>query len=541
MRDYKRIKDPVYGYINVPAQYITEIIDKNVFQRLRRIIQTSYSPLYSSALHNRFVHSLGVFHLGVLVAKQLENELRDEGFDKRNYGKIFTLACLLHDVGHAPFSHSGENFFLDDDFSYTTIHDKLIKAVGSKDFEADIPNGSSKSAAPHEIMSAIIGIFYFGDSFFKNTEYKEFFARCITGYKYKSKSRENSIKNCYISMLNSNIIDVDKLDYLVRDSYVTGFYTVNIDYDRLISSLTLVETEDNEFQVGYYKNAISVIENVVYAHDAERKWIQTHPTVLYETYIVQHIISHLSKELNCEGKKLFSFEALSPEGVKFRENLSVSLLCDDDIIYLAKNIFPNDLTNELFERKNRRHPLWKSESEYKAFILGLVGKGAYLETFEKAMDLTATYLSKSTDLGVINSDVIQTVISEKEKIEKLEFEGDAETKKVQIRDKTLILNVMEILKESAERNGFECDFVILKASQFGSGFAKPEFREINIVFETKTERETKKFGDIVSSFEARPQERDDFFYLFYKRKSKGCECLNIQEICKNLLTKLNNL
>ena len=67
MKDYKRVKDPIYGYIKIPVTYMANIVDTAVFQRLRRIIQTSYSPLYSSAVHNRFVHSMGVFYLGELT------------------------------------------------------------------------------------------------------------------------------------------------------------------------------------------------------------------------------------------------------------------------------------------------------------------------------------------------------------------------------------------------------------------------------------------------------------------------------------------
>ena len=64
----KKIKDPIYGYVKIPVEYMEEIIDKAELQRLRRILQTSYSPLYSSAIHNRFVHSIGVFHLGSMAA-----------------------------------------------------------------------------------------------------------------------------------------------------------------------------------------------------------------------------------------------------------------------------------------------------------------------------------------------------------------------------------------------------------------------------------------------------------------------------------------
>ena len=116
MKVYKRLKDPIYGYIQVPIEYMTGIVDTAVFQRLRRIIQTSYSPLYSSAVHNRFVHSLGVYHLGTIAAKALCREayniLEIEDIVLQGLYRVFVLACLLHDVGHAPFSHTGEKLYL---------------------------------------------------------------------------------------------------------------------------------------------------------------------------------------------------------------------------------------------------------------------------------------------------------------------------------------------------------------------------------------------------------------------------------------------
>ena len=87
---YKRLKDPIYGYIQVPIEYMTGIVDTAVFQRLRRIIQTSYSPLYSSAVHNRFVHSLGVYHLGTIAANALCREA-DNILEIENKGSITKL------------------------------------------------------------------------------------------------------------------------------------------------------------------------------------------------------------------------------------------------------------------------------------------------------------------------------------------------------------------------------------------------------------------------------------------------------------------
>lgn len=370
--------------------------------------------------------------------------------------------------------------------------------------------------------------------FFDSVEHKEFFARCITGYKYSEETVENNIKNCFISMLNSKVIDVDKLDYLIRDAYITGFDTVNIDFERLLSSLT-ISKDGGKYKIAYYKNAISVIENVVYAHDAERKWIQTHPVVLYEAYILQHIISYLSEKFDDEDKKLFSLESLSKKGQYFENGLFISLLCDDDIIYLMKNCFHSELCEEFFERRIRKHPVWKSEAEYKAFVLESTSGGKWLEKFEKAMGVTAMYLIKSTDSWVIDKSLITKLEKEKEIL--INTEMDIETKTVQLENKVMILKVIHSLEEYADEKGIDCNFVILKASQFNSGFGKPDFSAINIAFQTKDGEKVAAVGKIVSALKAKERDRDDFFYLFYKRK-EGLDTnrndIDNQEICEKL-------
>lgn len=520
MSKMKQIKDPIYGYIYIPKEYMDEIIDTPNFQRLRRVIQTSYTPLYSSAVHNRFVHSLGVYYLGQKAADVLKKELISAKIYKEAYLDniihTFTLACLLHDVGHAPFSHTGEDFYLDEN-RYDGINQLLLAEVGGKSLKKDLP-ASTDAAAPHEIMSAILGIRLYG-SYIGEQKDKEFFARCITGYKYKTVNKENSIKNCFINMLNSKVIDVDRLDYLIRDAFVSGFNSVSIDYERLLSNLTIIENGQDNYELGYKKNAVSVIENVVYSHDSERKWIQTHPVVLYESYIIRHIISELNIKLQEEDKKLFSLEALTEEGICFKNNISVTLMCDDDIIYIMKQVCTDNLSREFFDRRQRRHPLWKSEAEYRAFVEDLSEQGRISDKFNEAMEKTADYLESCSGASAINKDVIQQVEKELAELEGKDLSED--DKAVQKKDKQTILNVMKTLEKFAEENkdDIECDFVLLQADQFKSGFGKTDFANINIVFDTGERKEVRKFGKITNTLKSSDNTRKHFYYLFYKRKN----------------------
>lgn len=151
MTEFKRIKDPIYGYIKIPVRYVEDIIDTPEFQRIRRIIQTSYAPLYSTSLHNRFVHSLGVFYLGnfasSILAKQIKSKEINVEIDR--IVEIFNLACLLHDVGHAPFSHTGESFFLDEEGNSKKLHTLLCNVVNESQFTSDISDSSMVyTAAP---------------------------------------------------------------------------------------------------------------------------------------------------------------------------------------------------------------------------------------------------------------------------------------------------------------------------------------------------------------------------------------------------------
>lgn len=528
----KRLKDPIYGYISIESGILHEIIDTAAFQRLRRIRQTSYEPLYSAALHNRFIHSLGVYHLGMIALESIVLDICCNHGDVWNpsWGVDFKLACLLHDIGHSPFSHSGENFYDFDD-----IGKKIKQILNSSSFDTDFDtaNDQSKTCKHHELMSAYIGIKTYSNSI----KDKEFFVRCITGYTYTISGMESSteyhIKNALILLLNSPCIDVDKIDYLLRDAYVTGFDTIAIDYERLLKNIGFkVVKEQGDIPLVFKKGAISVLENVIYAHDAEQKWIQNHPVIKYETFIVQYIIKKVKEyyEKNY-SVNLFLEEALTEKGLTLlngageqSEKNCVRLLCDDDIIFSMKNFLfsetdPYDLMSEYFDRTKRRHAIWKSESEYRA-IFDAGELAGIKDAFQKKILKLESFLIEQ-DCPILNEESAErcklVCENNKKRIGSNEKLSDSD-KNLQNARYDDILYIINILKKVSQKCKIPFDFVILKAKSFKSRFNTESLKYLRVDFpELEQTLLLEKINSTLKS--EKNEDVKDFFYLIYKRKN----------------------
>ncbi len=269
----KVFRDNVHGYIKVPKSFVKYFIDTEIFQRLRFIEQTGMRTLYPSARHDRFIHSLGTFYLGQKAFENFKNNVEEyyshNKDEKRNHfnvfsdktknssfwhmcGTLFLIACLLHDSGHAPFSHTLEFIYEQEmnSSSKATLVDKLKQYLNTTEFIEDFE--SQNPGSEHERMSALVVCTEFADKIeeiiekdypdFNNTQDAlEFICRMIIGCTYQGYTRENQIKNCFIALLNSKSIDVDSLDYIIRDSKLSGIDNMAVDVDRLLSSLTIVE------------------------------------------------------------------------------------------------------------------------------------------------------------------------------------------------------------------------------------------------------------------------------------------------------------
>lgn len=287
--DLKSFKDSVHGYINIPKIFISNIVDTPGFQRLRNIEQTGMKVLYPTAKHDRFSHSIGVFHLGSIAVDALMDNFRGEshwkvvsdGTNEIFWAKnkvLFLIACLLHDIGHAPFSHSLERFFGFEPFESTgsadSSFDELQKMLFGNDNTTEDEKGFFRQSSEHEKMSAWLlldknclwyerieailnelGKKKFPERILESDgEYDQdppcisadnleedvqFIARMILGVKYSDYKPEKQIRNCFIELLNGSF-DVDKLDYTVRDTKMSGIRNIALDIERLLSSLTII-------------------------------------------------------------------------------------------------------------------------------------------------------------------------------------------------------------------------------------------------------------------------------------------------------------
>jgi len=246
----KIFNDPVYGFITVDNSLVFDLIEHPWFQRLRRIKQLGMTDMvYPGALHTRFHHSIGAMAL----MNQAINALRIKGVEVgKQEGLDASIAILLHDIGHGPFSHALENSIvenIDHEMISRFYMDKL-----NEEFDGQ--------------LSGAINIF-------QNTYERKFFHQMV-----------------------SSQLDMDRLDYLKRDSFYTGVSEGGVNAQRIIKMLHVVDDKLVVEEKGIYS-----IEEFIIARRLMYWQVYLHKTVLAAENMLMKILSR-ARELSMAGEDL---------------------------------------------------------------------------------------------------------------------------------------------------------------------------------------------------------------------------------------------
>lgn len=419
MNSYKIFHDTVHGDIQVSSIYCKNIIDTVLFQRLRRIEQTSIRSLYPCARHDRFIHSLGVFHLGNILINNIEINTRSENYDGWNtifsdWKKIsisFNIACLLHDIGHSPFSHTFEHYF---DLGGKRLDISLKEEISDISFSEDVDN--TLSASPHEKVSAIITKKVYQKSIEELGGNYLHIVRMILGVKYCNPvDIEQKVVNCLIPLLHG-IVDVDRLDYACRDQWASGYSSARINVTRIITSGVLLFVDDGSIRFCFYKKAIRQIESLINIKKYMKRWIFPHHKIVYDQNLLTMAVDKMAQLVSNEKDgdlvlgKIFNLSVFTDEKYSFND-LSLYLLSDDDIIHLMKSTYSNnEFARQWLTRDHYKKPLWKSEAEF----LNLFSNASLLSK-EKIFDaLKASYETlefEVLDIGIKKEMVLAGEIS----------------------------------------------------------------------------------------------------------------------------------
>lgn len=361
MNKKKIFNDPVYGFISVPYEIVFDLIEHPYFQRLRNIKQLGLTHLvYPGALHTRFHHALGAMHLMGIAIESLRYkniEITDEE------AEAVTIAILLHDIGHGPFSHALESCIVPE------VHHESLSILFMKELNKQF-NGR---------LSLAIEIF-------ENKYHKKFLHQMVSGQ-----------------------LDMDRMDYLNRDSFYTGVSEGVIGFDRI---LKMISVKDDLLVIE--EKGIYSVEKFLIARRLMYWQVYFHKTVLSAEQLLYKILKR-AKEISLLGAKLFAthdfstflkqnlsltdfqsnskylnaFSALDDHDIysaikvwQLHEDPILSRLCAD---LVARNLYSIELSNEeinqeyLALKKNEcmeRFSISSTDADYFVFE-GIINNNAY--------------------------------------------------------------------------------------------------------------------------------------------------------------------
>jgi len=289
IKSFKIINDPVHGFVNIPSGLILEIIEHPYFQRLRDIKQLGLTSLvYPGATHSRLLHALGAMHL----MRDAILNLRSKGTEIDNSEEEAALsAILLHDVGHGPFSH--------------TLEKNILKGISHEEISLAMLKAMNKEMGGR--LDVAIEIF--------------------TGTYHKY----------FLHQLVSSQLDVDRLDYLCRDSFFSGVAEGMIGHERILKMLRVYDNHLVVEEKGIYS-----VEKFLISRRLMYWQVYLHKTVIAAEQLLIQILRR-ARELSCDSFILPGSPAISyflansfrKEDLNNRELIDRFALLDDTDIMSA--------------------------------------------------------------------------------------------------------------------------------------------------------------------------------------------------------------
>ena len=251
MNEKRVLRDAIHDYIHVDHLVIWHLINSQEMQRLRRVKQLGGTyQVFQSAEHSRFVHSLGVYQV---VRRMLETECLDN--ELNDYDKLCVMcAGLLHDIGHGPFSHSFEGVFKED-------HENITVRMILEDSEVHNILITVHEDLPTDIAAII----------------------------------QHTHKNQILIQMVSSQLDADRMDYLLRDSYMTGTTYGQFDMSRILRTMRICDGK-----IVYKESGVQAIENYILARYHMYWQGYYHPTARSYEHLLQSVFQRV-KDLFSEG------------------------------------------------------------------------------------------------------------------------------------------------------------------------------------------------------------------------------------------------
>lgn len=303
--------DPIYGFIAIESDLILELINHPYFQRLRHISQMGLSSLvYPGAHHTRFEHAIGAMHV---MQKAIDVLLKKGISISEEEKEAMQIAILLHDIGHGPFSHATEKTLL--------------------------------SGVNHEELSIRIIMLL-------NDEFKGALSLAL-------KIFTNDYTRGFMHQLVSGQVDVDRLDYLKRDSFYTGVTEGNINTDRILSVMNV----ENELLV-FESKGIHSLEKFLLARRLMYWQVYLHKTSLVAELVLVKVLTRFRTMIESGNQKIEPSHILFPffnssKSTKLKNNILDHYLKLDntDILFLLKSWMTHEdivlrkLSTQLIQRE----------------------------------------------------------------------------------------------------------------------------------------------------------------------------------------------